>query len=188
MKYTVKPLGPELAGTFTEYLGGLDFGHAPHWAGCFCAFYYSDCSFDVWMNRTGTENRSMAVENIENGTMKGYLAFDGDKCIGWCSANDAHRFLRIKEQVEPVIKDKRVGCVICFVIHPEYRGQGVARLLLKKAVEGFRQQGFDAVISIPVKNVDTPEKQYRGTYNMYGELGFSEVESGDDYSVMWLEL
>lgn len=53
MNYTVKPPGPELAGTFTEYLGGLDFGHAPHWAGCFCAFYYSDCSQEVWMKRTG---------------------------------------------------------------------------------------------------------------------------------------
>ena len=63
MNYTVKPLGPELAGTFTEYLGGLDFGHAPHWAGCFCTFYYSDCSMDE-------ENRAMAVAEANTGSYR----------------------------------------------------------------------------------------------------------------------
>lgn len=188
MNYTVKPLSPQLAGTFTEYLGGLDFGHAPHWADCFCAFYYSDCSQEVWMNRTGEENRAIAVENINNGTMKGYLAFDGDKCIGWCGANDIHRFIRIDGDLSHITGDRKVGCVICFVIHPEYRGQGVARLLLKKAVEGFREQGFDAVISLPFKSTDDARKQYRGTFNMYRELGFTELDGNGNQTVMWLEL
>lgn len=32
--YTIKPLSPELATTFTEYLENLDFGE-PHWSSCF---------------------------------------------------------------------------------------------------------------------------------------------------------
>ena len=54
--YTIKPLSPELATTFTEYLENLDFGE-PHWSSCFCRFYHTDCSAEQWSKRTGAENR-----------------------------------------------------------------------------------------------------------------------------------
>lgn len=187
MNFIIKPLSPELAETFTEYFGSLEFGHAPHWAGCFCQYYFSDCQFEEWISRDGDQNRSMALENIRNGIMEGFLAFDGDKCIGWCNANDIQKLLRIKDEVKDVVKDMKVGCVICFVIHPEYRGRGVARQLLKQAVEDFRATGFNAVISIPVKNVEVQEKQYRGTYNMYKEQGFTETQQDDETVLMMLK-
>lgn len=188
MNYTVKPLNLELAETFVNYLEGLDFNHEPHWSTCFCMFYYTNCSSEEWRNRTGAKNREDAIEQIKNGTMKGYLAFDKDKCIGWCNANDVKKLVRIEKDLEHIIKDKKVGCTICFVIHPEYRGQGVARLLLKKAVQDFKDQRFDAVIAIPVDNKANPERQYRGTMNMYREFGFEEVEKEGNTSVMWLKL
>lgn len=188
MNYTVKPLSPELAETFTEYLENLSFDHEPHWAGCFCRYYHTNCSFEQWQNRTGAENRIEAIEQIVNGSMKGYLAFDGDKCIGWCNANDIHEFKRLENDINHIIKNQKVGCVICFVIHPEYRRQGVARLLLKQAVEDFRVHGFEAVLSIPVDIKDAPEKLYRGTMNMYKEHGFEEIEKDGNSSFMWLKL
>ncbi|MDF2674348.1 MAG: hypothetical protein K0R09_2616 [Clostridiales bacterium] len=188
MNYLVKPLSPELAITFAKYLENLNFDHSPHWATCFCRFYHTNCSFEQWQNRTGAENRSEAVEQILNGNMKGYLAFDGDKCIGWCNANDAGEFIRIEKDINHIVKNQKVGCVICFVIHPEYRKQGVARLLLKQAVEDFKEKGFDAVLSIPVDIKDAPEKLYRGTVNMYREYGFEEIEKKGNSSVMWLKL
>ena len=60
--------------------------------------------------------------------------------------------------------------------------------ILKQAVEDFRLQGFDAVLAIPADIKDKPEKLYRGTLNMYRELGFKEIETHDNVSVMWLEL
>ncbi|HWR60969.1 MAG TPA: hypothetical protein VN580_05120 [Clostridia bacterium] len=42
MDYSVKPLSPELADTFTDYLTNLDFSHSPHWSTCFCRFYHKD--------------------------------------------------------------------------------------------------------------------------------------------------
>ncbi|MFZ5967338.1 MAG: GNAT family N-acetyltransferase [Bacillota bacterium] len=187
MKYTIKPLSSELATTFTEYLEALDFGHATHWATCFCRFYHTNCSYEQWQNRTGAENRAEAIEQIKAGNMKGYLAFDGDKCIGWCNANNVSQYIRLQEDIKHIINDQKVGCVICFVIHQEYRKQGVARLLLKQAVEDFRSQCFDAVLAIPVEIKDEPEKLYRGTMNMYRELGFKEIEKRDNVSIMWLK-
>lgn len=187
MKYTIKSLSPELSSIFTEYFEKLDFGHEPHWATCFCRFYHTNCSSEKWHKRTGEENRLEAIEQIKAGNMKGYLAFDGDKCIGWCNANNVSRYIRLEDDIKHIVTGKKVGCVICFVIHPEYRKQGVARLLLKQAVEDFKLQGFDAVLAIPVDIKDKPESLYRGTINMYRELGFREIERHDNVSVMWLE-
>lgn len=188
MNYTVKRLSAELAETFVKYLGELDFNYAPHWATCFCRFYHTSCSSEEWQKRTGEENRLEALEEIRKGNMKGYLAFHGDKCIGWCNANDVHKLKRIEKDLEHIVKDRKAGCVICFVIDPEYRGQGVARLLLNKAVEDFKAQGFDGVLSIPVEGIKDSEKRYRGTLNMYEEFGFKEAAKEDSNVVMWLGL
>lgn len=188
MDYSIRPLTPDSANSFADYLSGLDFGHAPHWASCFCRFYYTDCSSEVWQGRTGEENRAEAIETIGAGTMTGYLAFDGDKCIGWCNASDVARFLRLEHDFDHLTKGKKVGCTICYVIHPQYRGQGVARALLHRAVDDFRAEGFDAVLALPVEADAGSGKRYRGTLSMYRELGFQEVARHDALHVMWLEL
>lgn len=188
MKYIVKPLTEDLALTFTEYLGNLDFGHAPHWSTCFCRYYHTNCSGEQWQKRTGEENRDEAIEQIKAGIMKGYLAFDDDKCIGWCNANDVRQYARILDDIEYLVKDQKVGCVICYVIHPGFRGQGVARLLLNEAISDFKKQGYEAVLALPVDIKDDPQKLYRGSLNMYKEYSFEEIEKRDNLSIMWLKL
>lgn len=187
MNYVIKPLSPELTRTFTGYLSNLDFSHSPHWATCFCRYYHSSCSMEQWQKRTGEENCAEAVEQIKTGNMKGYLAFDAERCIGWRNANNIHQFIRLEDDLKHIVKDKKVGCVICFVIHPEYRRHGVARLLLKQVVNDFKSQNFDAVLAIPFENAN-PQKLYRGTMNMYKELGFEIVEQHEESCVMQLKL
>lgn len=188
MSYTIKALAPEMADLFTDYLGNLDFSHSPHWATCYCRFYHTNCTREQWQSRAGEENRLEAIQQIQEGKMKGYLAFDGEKCIGWCNANDARQYIRLESEMKPIIKDKKVGCVICFVIHPDYRNKGVARLLLKQAVEDFRKQGFDAVLALPIDIKGEPLLLYRGSLNMYKENGFEEIQKHDSLSIMWLSL
>lgn len=188
MNYTIKSLGPDLAATFTEYLQNLDFAHSPHWATCYCRYYHTNCSSAEWEQRTGAQNKLEAIEQIKSGKMKGYLAFDGDKCIGWCNANNVKEYKRFENDLDTIIKDKKTGCVICFVIHPDYRGQGVARQLLKHAIMDFRKHGYEAVIALPIENKQAPEKLYRGTLNMYNENGFKEIERQGNMSIMWLDI
>jgi GNAT superfamily N-acetyltransferase len=177
-----------MAETFTDYMGALDFSHASHWSACYCRFYHTNCSYEEWQRRTGDANCAEAISHIRAGKMKGYLAYDGDKCIGWCNANDAREYIRLANEIKPVMQDRTVGCVICFVVDPQYRRQGVAKLLLKHAIAGFRDLGYDAVLALPVETKDNPEKLYRGTINMYREQGFEEIERHGDLSVMRLSL
>ena len=191
MPYAIKPLGPELADTFVKYLGKLDFHHAPHWSTCFCRYYYTDCSQEAWQGRSGEDNAAEALQMIREGKMNGYLAFDGDDCIGWCCADDAKAFVRLQEHMRPVIEGKRVArvaSILCFVIHPDYRGQGVARMLLRRAVEDFRQRGYDAMLTLPLDIRDDLQKRYRGTLHMYEEMGFARIQQHGIVSVMWLDL
>ncbi len=187
MNYEIIELTPDLADCFTNYLENLDFSHAQHWSTCYCRYYHTNCSYDIWQNRTSTENKQEALEQIKSGNMKGYLAFDGDKCIGWCNANNLKEYKRFGNELDSIIKGKKTGCVICFVIHPDYRGQGVARQLLKQAIKDFRSQGYDAVIALPIENINEPQKLYRGTLNMYKENGFKEIDKQDNMSIMMLE-
>ena len=188
MEYTVKPLTKELGQAFANYLSGLDFSYAPHWAGCFCRYYYLDGSMDEWRNRSAEQNREEAILEIENGNMNGYLAYEGERCIGWCCASSLDSLKRLKQELGSCLKEGNAGGVACFVIHPEYRGRGVARLLLKTAVEGFRAQGCSAVYAAPFALPSEPIKQYRGTHTMYEELGFEEIKRRDSISVMRLDL
>ena len=76
--------------------------------------------------------------------------------------------------------------VLCFVIHPDYRRQGLARRLLKTAVDNFREKGFDRVIGRPFIWSNHPERQYHGVPVMYEELDFEKVfEVNGECTTSW---
>lgn len=147
----------------------------------------ADCSEKEWGARPGEHNRAEALDEIRGGSMKGYLAFDGGQCIGWCNANDIRAYSRLSDDIVPYVQGEKAGCTICYVIHPGYRNQGVARSLLKAAAESFRTDGYDAVLALPVGG-QINARRYRGTMHIYEELGFQEVVRIDDTTVMRLGL
>lgn len=176
MSFNVRPLTPDMAETFADYLADLDFSHAPSFAGCFCRFYHTDCSEQEYMERPGEKNRKEAVEAIRNGTMRGYLAFNGEKCIGWLNANALDAYVRVRDGLIPHVGGMKAGLVICFVIHPEYRGNGVATLLLEHALEGFRKEGYEIVLGLSTQDSAIPiTLQYSGPYPMFLKQGFEEI-------------
>ncbi|MBN1981735.1 MAG: GNAT family N-acetyltransferase [Chitinivibrionales bacterium] len=186
--YSVQALGPESAQLFVDFLSDLDFSHRPHWASCFCRFYFTDCSQQEWQKRSSSQNRQEALASIRDGAMKGFLAFDGDRCIGWCNANDAEMLIRLRQDLAPYSADGKLGCVICFVIHPDYRSKGVARVLLRHAVECFKAKGYHSIVALPFENAAEPQIRYRGTLRMYQEMGFEQIEEDGDIRVMRLKV
>lgn len=174
---TVRALSPQDAEVFTAYLSAMDFQHAPNWAGCFCRFYHTDCSMDAWITRSPSLNRQETIEAIQNGTMKGYLAFEDDRLIGWLNANHVSAYPRLKGFVEPYVEDANTAALVCFVIHPDVRGQGVATQLLKACLDGLKAQGYVQILGIPFDDPQQPQKAYHGSLSMYLKAGFQRVES-----------
>ena len=176
MSFRIVPLKSELADIFADYLSNLDFTHAPYFATCFCRFYHIDCSDTEWMERKGEQNREESKEAIRDGSMKGYLAFDREKCIGWLNANSVDSYLRLKDSLATFTEGKKTGLAICFVIHPEYRNKGLATTLLETAIQGFKEEGYEVIFGLSTKNADIPlVNQYSGTYSMFSKFGFEEV-------------
>ena len=188
MELTIKRLSPELGTTYCDFLSGVDFSQTPHWASCFCRFYHLNCSQQEWMARTLEQNRAEALREIEEGNLHGYLAFDGDTCVGWCNASDVGQLVRLREYTDELCSGKRVGCTICYVIHPDYRNQGVARMLLHRAIEDFRAAGYEAMLALPVEAENEKQKRYRGTLHMYQQEGYQELQTIDQLHIMWLKL
>lgn len=188
MNLTIRPLSQDSAKDFTDYFDNLDFSHQPNWKGCYCQFYHLTCTDREWRNRLPEQNRARAMESISRGSMKGYLAYAGEQCVGWCNANNLNAYGRLSHLKELEGFDDRTGVVICFVIYPDYRHQGVARQLLRAAVAGFRQGGYARVLGLPVERKDHPELQYRGTRKMFEEAGFLQINQDDQHPILSLQL
>ncbi len=192
MNLIVKALQPKQGNEFADFFSNLNFEHEPHWSSCYCRFYHTDCTSEQWQNRSAAENRREALEKIDRGEMKGYLAYDGDKIIGWLNANDARSYIRLKEKMEPVIQDKKAGCSICYVIDPDYRRKGVATALLEYAVKDFKRQGYDGMLAIPLEKPmdqnNNPATLYRGAVSMYQKQGYKELFRDGPVRVLWLDL
>ena len=188
MTIEIKPLSPDLAETFTSYVNNLDFQHAPHWQFCYCQYYHVNCSSEEWRARTDQQNQQLAQENIRQGVMHGFMAFDGDKPVGWINANEWRNYALIENDPEMLEFEGKSGAIVCFLIHPEYRNQGLAKKLLETAINDFRKQGFDRVVGRPFLWSAHPERQYHGIPSMYEALGFEKVSEVNGQSTYVLEL
>jgi GNAT superfamily N-acetyltransferase len=175
MEIIIKPLSPEMGETFTNYIRRMDFHHAPHWKYCNCQYYHTCCSNEDWRNRTDEMNRNLALENIQRGVMHGFMAFDGDQPVGWINANDLRNLKRLEADEDLQVYEGKTGMVLCFLIHPDYRRQGLATRLLETAVEDFRARGYDRVIGKPFIWSSHPDRQYHGVPSMFEKLGFENV-------------
>jgi GNAT superfamily N-acetyltransferase len=185
---TIRTLNPHDAEAFVTYLADMDFQHAPQWAGCFCRFYATDCSMEAWTRRDPQQNRTETIEAIRQGTMKGLLALDGERIIGWLNANRVEAYPRLNGFVEPYVTTQATGALVCFVIHPDYRGQGVATRLMHEALGVFKAQGITDVLSFPFENPDHPQRAYHGSLSMHQKAGFTLIESRGQHHVVRVKL
>jgi len=184
----VKKLTPDLIDTFTEFFENIEYEHAPNWKSCYCHYYHSSCSFDEWKTRTSEQNKLASIQAIYDGMMTGFLAFKDDQCIGWANVNNVRTYPRLEKELLPYIENKEVALSICFVIHPEHRGRGIARSLLDHAIDYYRCQGYDGMIALPIQADFRKELQYRGTMHMYEERGYEEIGQDGNTKILFKKL
>jgi GNAT superfamily N-acetyltransferase len=187
MNIVITPLRPDNKADFARLLEGADFDHAPEWKSCFCRYYHTSCSFPEWIKRTADENKTESLAEIDAGRMKGYLAYDGAKPVGWLNANHLDRFPRLTSVNADLPKGLTIGVSLCFVVDPNYRGKGIAGKLLDAAIEGFREAGMDAVIALPFVDLKE-ERMYRGRTDMYLRRGFVQRKEENGVVLVYLPL
>ena len=177
----VLPLSPDRLADFLAFFDGEAFADNPDWASCYCQCFYEDHAKVDWQSRSATENRACAIRRAGDGTMRGYLAYRGERVVGWCNA--APRPLLHALDEEPVDGADEIGTVVCFLVAPNARGQGIAKALLDAASDGLRAQGLKRLEANPRTGDVGPAQNHYGPLNMYLAAGFSLGRTDPDGSV-----
>lgn len=188
MEIVIKAITPNTAHVFTDFFESVAFDHAPDWATCYCQYYHHKCDESTWVSRTGDDNKFDAQKDIQNNHMKGFMAYDGDRCIGWLNTNDLKAYKRLEDVYETYGQGQRVAVTICFIIDPAYRGKSIARQLLSHAISYYKNEGYDAMIGLPFEAKGQNQKRYRGTHNMYLENAYQLIDQLDNVAVFKLDL
>ena len=161
-----------------EFMDGPAFKSQPQWHGCYCQFYLNSKAQNDDSEAKGVLNRQRACDRTNDGTMQGYLAYEGEKVIGWMAANSFRNFVELPPMPE------NVAAIICFVIEQEHQGKGVATQLLNFAIEDLPNRGFVAVNSAPLANGEFHDWGYRGPRSMFEKAGFEPGPMIDDKHIL----
>ena len=174
-------LSPDRLGDFMAFFEGEAFSDNPKWSSCYCQCFYEDHSKIHWASRTAAENRACASQRIVQGQMQGLLAYRDGQVVGWCNA--APRELLHVLDAEPIPHPEQVGTILCFVVAPRVRNQGVATALLDAACQHLRTQGLQFVEANPRPNAKGTAENHFGFFGMYLAAGFTVHRTDADGSV-----
>jgi len=183
---TIRPLTPDLREEYLDFFDHEAFTDNPRWASCYCYFPHAPHDTEKWDERTGPQNRQAVGEMIAAGTQRGYLAFVGGKAVGWCNAGLRPTFTTLDFPEEPGALP--VGSIVCFLVAPGYRGQGVATQLLDTVCEGFRSQGVTLVEAYPRAESTSSAQNHPGPLAMYLSAGFVQLGERDGTALVRKEL
>jgi GNAT superfamily N-acetyltransferase len=157
---------------------------------CWCA-YLRQPRADY---RAGPANREALHRVVDAGHEPGLLAYAADEPVGWVSVGPRADFLPRLERsrsLRPLPGDG-FWSVLCFVVPPRHRRQGVAAALLAGAVGFARERGARAVEGYPLDDSGgrrwSSADAFVGVASMFVRAGFTVVEPRGTHVACRLDL
>lgn len=140
---------------------------------CFCMFYRK-----AGDTGSGEANRRAMRTLVEAGTVPGIIGYLDGVPVAWVSLGPREDYGRL--QRSPIMKpvdERPVWSIVCFFVDKEARGTGLARRMLRAAVDYARSQGARLVEAYPVdrEGRSHPDEMFFGAKSMYDREGFTEV-------------
>lgn len=178
MDISVRRLTPEIIEDWLSYFDHDAFTDNADWCGCYCMCYHWtkelqkikpwNCDEDC-----AEFNREQAIRLINEGRMQGYVAYDQEKVIGWCNANDKNAYDNVNFNFKDEVPDhgEKIKSVVCFSIAPAYRGRGIAGKLLGAVCDHAKNEGYEIVEAYPFTHDEN--HAYHGPTSMYEKAGFA---------------
>ncbi len=185
MPIAIHALTPRRAGDFFLFFERIAFSEHPEWGcDCFCCYFHAT-SREQWDACTVETNKAAAREMILQGRMRGLLAYDGDKPVGWCHFDVLKNLpgARVFYGNLASVDDDRAA-IVCFTIAQGYRGRGIAASLLTHALNDLRSLGVGHVEAYPILDSDSQEHNYHGPLTMYLKAGFTVVKQTETLALV----
>lgn len=180
-----------------EHAAGLAALFEAAAAPCHCRYWHFEGDKNAWLARCAfapDENRRELEADLAAGapTGRGLVAVDeAGSVVGWAklaprAAVPKLRRLSVYRSLD-LGDDDGVLSLACLLVHPERRGQGVARALARAAIEVARGAGARFVEAYPVRTKDRvpPEEALRGTVALLERAGYEEVAVGGPRAAPW---
>ena len=179
MVISIVKLTPDLADDYVRF-----FDTTPHDDNidehkCYCVCWCSEDS--LGKDFSSREKRRIYAEKyVRESIIQGYLAYDGNKVVGWCNANTKQDCLKCESwrrnmRAFPTGESEQgiqVKSVFCFTIAPEMKRKGIATKLLERVCRDALQDGFDVVEAYPDKAF-VNDMDFTGPLDMYEKCGFT---------------
>jgi GNAT superfamily N-acetyltransferase len=176
---TVRPVSPDQHDAVMHYFDMVAYADNPNWSKCYCA----ERLVENYESRTKEQNRAFRSQLIQSAKANGLVAYRFGRVVGWCHAAPKTELLHIEGTSDPA-----VGAIVCFVVAPDQRRQGVATALLEAAVEHLRKRGMRAAEAYPwLGEIEAPrwaQSMYVGPLSMYVKAGFAIEEQHEDFAVV----
>ncbi|MEO9255966.1 MAG: GNAT family N-acetyltransferase [Tepidiformaceae bacterium] len=179
----IRPLQPSTLDDYLQFFDKVAFADNPAWSSCYCLFpHYTG---DDWNTRTAAENRTDRIALIERGEAHGHIAYVAGEPAGWCSAAPHQTLAWVTTAPEFACADaEEVGSIVCFVVAPAYRRQGVATRLLDAACDEFRARGLRIAEAYPTRGARSDASAYHGPLEMYLEAGFERIRDVEGHTLV----
>ncbi len=147
--------------------------------GCWCMFYRESGKSVVPTNLSLREARKRSLKKlVDRGVIPGLLGYRDGQPVGWISLGPRDDYARLaRSPVMKPVDDKPVWSVVCFVVDPKLRQQGVAAALLNGALKWARDNKVNLVEAYPVDKSSraADDAMWFGAKSMYDNAGFVEV-------------
>lgn len=184
----IKRLSPELADDYVRFFDNTPHDHYVDEHKCYCVCWCAD-DYEGKDFSTAEKRRQAAHAYVQNSIIQGYLAYINGQPIGWCNVNTKADCLkccswRMFMKDIPVDPKENVKSVFCFVIAPQYQRQGIASMLLRRAIEDAEKTGGDAIEAYPNKGFISIASDFMGPASMYEKYGFDIIAETEQKYVM----
>ena len=176
MKVTVRPLSPERWPDLEAVFEAKGCSIA---RGCWCMYYRESGKQALPAGVTLAQARKARMKALaESGPPPGLVAYRGGKPVGWVTLGPRADFAKLRRSpVMKAVDDTPVWSIVCFVVPPAYRHQGVATALLQAAIAHARRCGATLLEAYPIDKSErgADDWLWHGAKSMYDKAGFAEV-------------
>lgn len=150
---------------------------APGASACWCLSYRLPTA--EFRDLSPTELPVRLRRYAEEGDPPGVVAYVDGEAAGWCSVapRSTHHRLQHSRTI-PAVDDVDAWSIVCIVVRPDFRRQGLARHLLEGAVAFARDRGAPALEAYPIDSGGgriSSASAYVGTTGLFESVGFERV-------------
>lgn len=125
------------------------------------------------------KRRNALRRQLEGPTPPGVVAYISERAVGWCGFGVRQAMERLaRSRTIPAVDNRPVWSIVCFLVRTGYRRRGVARALLRGAIECAREHGAPALEAYPIDPMGAPVQPtsaYVGALSMFEAAGFRRV-------------